>query len=55
MADFSMLRQVHVKGELSSLPAVFTDEIFECLLCRGEPQWQALGGDTERLDTQACM
>lgn len=54
MADFSVLRQVHVKGELSSLPVVFTDEILEGLLRRGEPQWQALGGDTERSDTQAC-
>lgn len=51
MADFSVLRQVHVKGEVSSLPAVFTDEIRECLLHRGEPQWQALAGDTEHSDT----
>lgn len=51
MADFSVLRQVHVKGEVNSRPAVFTDEIRECLLHRGEPQWQALAGDTEHSDT----
>ena len=29
--------------KLRSLPPVFTDEILERLLCRGEPQWQGAG------------
>lgn len=40
--------------KLRSLPPVFTDEILEHLLRRGELQWQALGGDPECLDTRAC-